>query len=52
FYINYYILNNSFIKDYYLRLFIKEILNNFKNIKYFTKFNIISTFNNIKIKKG
>ncbi|RAL06294.1 putative retrotransposon poly protein, partial [Aspergillus ibericus CBS 121593] len=47
FYINYYILNIIFIKDYYLFLLVKEILNNLKKIYYFTKINIISIFNNI-----
>ncbi|RAL05023.1 uncharacterized protein BO80DRAFT_346005, partial [Aspergillus ibericus CBS 121593] len=47
FYINYYILNTISIKNYYLFLLIKETLNNLKEIYYFIKINIISTFNNI-----
>jgi hypothetical protein len=39
-------------KDRYLLLLIKETLNNLEGIKYFTKIDIISAFNNIRIKEG
>ncbi|RAK98047.1 uncharacterized protein BO80DRAFT_362678, partial [Aspergillus ibericus CBS 121593] len=47
FYIDYYILNIIFIKDYYPLPLIKKSLNYLKEIYYFTKINIISIFNNI-----
>jgi len=52
FYSDYYSLNNISVKDRYLLPLTKESLNNLKGIKYFTKIDIISTFNNIRIKEG
>jgi hypothetical protein len=45
-------LNNIFIKDRYPLPLIKEFLNNLKEMKYFTKINIMFAFNNIRMKKG
>jgi hypothetical protein len=52
FYIDYRALNALIVKDRYLLSLIKELLNNLKGIRYFIKIDIISTFNNLRIKKG
>ena len=52
FYINYRALNNISAKDRYPLPLIKESLNNLKGMKYFTKIDIISAFNNIRVKEG
>jgi hypothetical protein len=44
-------LNNISVKDRYSLPLIKESLNNLKKMKYFTKIDIVSAFNNIRIKK-
>jgi hypothetical protein len=44
-------LNNISVKNRYPLPLIKKSLNNLKEIKYFTKINIMSIFNNIRIKK-
>jgi hypothetical protein len=45
-------LNNISVKNRYPLPLIKEFLNNLKEMKYLTKIDIISAFNNIRIKKG
>jgi hypothetical protein len=50
--IDYCFLNEILVKDRYPLLLIKETLNNLEGIKYFTKINIISAFNNVRIKEG
>jgi hypothetical protein len=45
-------LNAISIKDRYPLPLIKETLNNLKGMKYFSKIDIISAFNNVRIKKG
>ncbi|CAJ2512148.1 Uu.00g051630.m01.CDS01 [Anthostomella pinea] len=45
-------LNNISVKDRYPLPLTKESLNNLKGMKYFTKINIVSAFNNIRMKKG
>ncbi len=45
-------LNNVSIKDRYPLPLVKETLNNLKGMKWFTKIDIISAFNNIRIKEG
>jgi len=45
-------LNNISIKDRYPLLLVKESLNNLKEMKYFSKIDIIAAFNNVRIKKG
>ena len=45
-------LNNISVKDRYPLPLTKESLNNLKGMKYFTKIDIISAFNNIRIKEG
>jgi hypothetical protein len=45
-------LNNISVKDRYPLPLIKESLNNLKGMKYFTKIDIVSAFNNIRMKKG
>jgi hypothetical protein len=50
--VDYRALNAITVKDQYLLLLIKESLNNLTGIKYFTKINIVSTFNNLRIKAG
>jgi hypothetical protein len=49
--VDYQELNNIFVKDRYPLPLIKESLNNLKEIKYFTKIDIVFIFNNIRIKK-
>jgi hypothetical protein len=51
-YIDYRALNEISVKDRYPLLLIKETLNNLEGIKYFTKIDIISVFNNIRMKEG
>ena len=45
-------LNNISVKDRYPLPLTKESLNNLKGMKYFTKIDIISAFNNIRMTKG
>ena len=45
-------LNNVSEKDRYPLPLIKETLNNMKGMKYFTKIDIISAFNNVRMKEG
>jgi hypothetical protein len=45
-------LNEISVKDRYPLLLIKETLNNLKGIRFFTKIDIISAFNNIRIREG
>jgi hypothetical protein len=51
FYVDYRELNNISVKDRYSLPLIKEFLNNLKEMKYFTKIDIVFAFNNIRIKK-
>jgi hypothetical protein len=44
-------LNNISVKNRYPLPLIKEFLNNLKEMKYFTKIDIVFTFNNIRMKK-
>jgi hypothetical protein len=50
--INYQKLNYISVKNQYPLPLTKEFLNNLKEIKYFTKIDIVFAFNNIRIKKG
>ncbi|ODM15558.1 hypothetical protein SI65_09161 [Aspergillus cristatus] len=50
--VDYCALNAITVKDCYPLPLIKETLNNLKGMKYFTKIDIISAFNNLRIKKG
>ncbi|ODM16167.1 hypothetical protein SI65_08601 [Aspergillus cristatus] len=50
--VNYHALNAITVKDCYPLPLTKETLNNLKGMKYFTKIDIISAFNNLRIKKG
>jgi hypothetical protein len=45
-------LNDVSAKDYYPLPLIKETLNNLEGMKYFTKIDIISAFNNVRMKEG
>jgi hypothetical protein len=45
-------LNNATVKDRYPLPLVKESLNNLRGMKYFTKLDIISAFNNVRIKEG
>ena len=45
-------LNEVLVKDRYPLPLIKETLNNLEGMKYFTKIDIISAFNNVRIKEG
>jgi len=49
---NYWGLNTVTIKNRYLLLLIHEILNALYSAKYFTKLNIITAFNRIRIAEG
>ena len=51
-YMDYRVLNEVSVKDRYLLLLIKETLNNLQGIKYFLKIDIISAFNNVRMKEG
>lgn len=51
-YIDFRVINNVSVKDRYPLPLIKETLNNLKGIKYFSKINIIFTFNNVRMKPG
>jgi hypothetical protein len=44
-------LNEIIIKNRYYFLFINETFNHIVNVKYFIKFNIIATYNKLRIKK-
>ena len=50
--VDYRALNNISIKDRYPLPLTKESLNNLKGMKYFTKIDIISAFNNVRIQEG
>ena len=50
--IDYRALNTLTIKNRNAPLLIKEILSRLYKIKYYSKFDVIATFNEIKIKKG
>jgi hypothetical protein len=50
--IDYRALNEVSVKDHYLLPLIKETLNNLQDMKYFSKIDIISVFNNIRMKEG
>ena len=50
--VDYRALNAISAKDRYPLPLVKETLNNLKGMKYFTKVDIISAFNNIRIRKG
>jgi hypothetical protein len=45
-------LNKVSVKDHYPLPLIKETLNNLQGMKHFLKIDIISTFNNVRIKEG
>lgn len=45
-------LNEVSVKDRYPLPLIKETLNNLDGMKYFTKIDIISAFNNVRMKEG
>jgi hypothetical protein len=45
-------LNEISVKDRYPLPLIKETLNNLEGMKYFTKIDIISAFNNVRMKEG
>ena len=45
-------LNEVLVKDRYLLPLIKETLNNLQGMKHFLKIDIISAFNNVRIKEG
>ena len=45
-------LNNLTVKDRYPLPLTTKTLNNLNGMKYFTKINIISAFNNIRMKEG
>lgn len=45
-------LNEISVKDRYPLPLIKETLNNLNGMKYFTKIDIISAFNNVRMKEG
>jgi len=51
-YIDFRAINNISVKDRYPLPLIKETLNNLQGIKYFLKIDIISAFNNVRIKEG
>ena len=51
-YYNYWGLNIVTIKNRYLLLLVRKILNALYSAKYFTKLNIIATFNRIRIVEG
>ena len=51
-YINYKILNAFIIKNRNAFPLIYKILNRLCNVKQYSKFNVITTFNKIRIKKG
>lgn len=50
--VDYRALNAITVKDRYPLPLTKETLNNLKGMKYFSKLDIISAFNNLRIKKG
>jgi len=45
-------LNNVTVKDRYPLLLTTKTLNNLQGMKFFTKIDIISTFNNVCMKSG
>jgi hypothetical protein len=49
--INYHALNAITVKNHYPLPLTSKTLNNLKGMRYFTKIDLISTFNNICIKK-
>jgi transposase InsO family protein len=50
--VDYRALNAMTVKDRYPLPLTKETLSNLKGMKYFTKIDIVSAFNNLRIKKG
>jgi hypothetical protein len=50
--VDYRALNAISVKDRYPLPLVKETLNNLKGMRFFTKIDIISAFNNIRIKRG
>ncbi|KAH9429770.1 hypothetical protein MCOR02_000003 [Pyricularia oryzae] len=50
--VDYRALNNITVKDRYPLPLIRETLNNLAGMKFFSKIDIVSAFNNIRIKKG
>ena len=50
--VDYRALNNVTVKDRYPLPLIKETLNNLAGMKYFSKIDIISAFNNIRMREG
>lgn len=50
--VDYRALNNVTVKDRYPLPLIKESLNNLAGMRYFSKIDIVSAFNNIRIRKG
>jgi hypothetical protein len=51
-YIDFRAINNVSVKDRYPLPLVKETLNNLKGMKFFSKIDIISAFNNVRIKEG
>jgi len=51
-YVNYYKLNNIIVKNKYLILLIRETLNLLSRVKYYTKLNITTAFNQLRIVPG
>ncbi|GKU08385.1 unnamed protein product [Fusarium langsethiae] len=50
--VDYRALNNITVKDRYPLPLIKESLNNLSEMKYFSRIDIVSAFNNLRIEKG
>ncbi|GKU10244.1 unnamed protein product, partial [Fusarium langsethiae] len=50
--VDYRALNNITVKDRYPLPLIKESLNNLSGMKYFSRIDIVSAFNNLRIKEG
>ncbi|KAF6523243.1 hypothetical protein HZS61_011742, partial [Fusarium oxysporum f. sp. conglutinans] len=50
--VDYRALNNITVKDRYPLPLIKESLNNLSGMKYFSRIDIVSAFNNLRIEKG
>lgn len=50
--VDYRALNNITVKDRYPLPLVRETLNNLAGMKFFSKIDIVSAFNNIRIKKG
>lgn len=50
--VDYRALNNITVKDRYPLPLVKETLNNLAGMRYFSKIDIVSAFNNLRIRKG